>query len=361
MLQRRLNPVEEGPVLAPFLKPSRVAVVGAGLVGSTYAYTVLLEGIADEICLIDVRREKARGEAMDLSHAVPFTRRTAIWAGTMDDLEGANVIMISAGAAQEMGESRMQLLRENARIVGDVAEQAGELAPGAVLLVTTNPVDAMSYVAMKRSKAEPSQVIGSGTALDTARLRLLMGANLGIDPRSIHAFVLGEHGDSEMVAWSRAQVAGTGIEAWQEMDEDDRRAIEDDVRTAAYKVIRMKGATCYAIGLVLARITEAILKDSRTVFSVSTYLSGEYGIYDVYLGVPAVVGREGVLRTIEIPLSKDELARLQESGRVVRDAIEALDLGQGETTASRSKPLRPRRATKKPRLSQESPRHRRSS
>lgn len=316
--------------LHPIAKPTRIAVIGAGLVGSTYAYTVLLLGLADEICLIDVRADKARGEAMDLNHAAPFTRRTSIWAGTMDDLDEADLIMISAGMNQKPGQTRMELLTENARIVGDVAEEAGRLAPGAVFLVTTNPVDVMSYVTMKRSKASPSRVLGSGTALDTARLRFLVGNQLGIDPRSVHAFVLGEHGDSELVAWSRAQVAGTGIEDWPDMDEGERRTVEDDVRGAAYQVIRMKGATHYAIGLTLAKITEAVLKDSRTVFSVSTYLQGEYGIYGVYLGAPAIVGRNGVVRTLEIPLAKDELGRLQESGRVVRSAIESIDLGQRE-------------------------------
>jgi len=320
--------VEEGPLLAAYAKPARVAVVGAGLVGSTYAYTVLLLGLADEICLIDVNRNKARGQAMDLSHAVPFARRTTVWAGTMDDLKDAQVVMISAGVAQEPGQTRMDLLKKNAEIVGDIAEQAGQIGPGAVYLVTTNPVDLMSYVTMQRSRIAPSRVIGSGTALDTARLRYLVGSRLGIDPRSVHAFVLGEHGDSEMVAWSRAQVAGTGLEDWLEMDDSERRSLEDDVRSAAYQVIRMKGATYYAIALALARITEAVLKDSRTVFSVSAYLRGEYGIYGVYLGVPAVIGRDGVLRTIEVPLSRDELGKLQESGNVVRSALEALDLAR---------------------------------
>ncbi len=321
--------MEQGP-LVPFAKPTRVAVVGAGLVGSTYAYTVLLQGLADEICLIDVKKDKARGEAMDLNHAAPFTRRTSIWAGTIEDLEDADLIMISAGMNQKPGQTRLELSKENARIVGDIAEEAGRLAPGAVYLVTTNPVDVMSYVTMKRSGVSPSRVLGSGTALDTGRLRFLVGSRLGVDPRSIHAFVMGEHGDSELVAWSRAQVAGTDIGDWPLMDEEERRAVEEDVKGAAYQVIRMKGATYYAIGLALARITEAVLKDSRTVFSVSTYLQGEYGIYGVYLGAPAIVGRDGVLRTIEIPLSKEELARLQDSGSVVRSAIASLDLGHRE-------------------------------
>lgn len=319
----------EERLLSACAKPTRVAVIGAGLVGSTYAYTVLLQGLADEICLIDVRVDKARGEAMDLNHAAPFTRRTSVWAGTMEDLAEADLIVISAGTNQRPGQTRMELLQENARIVGDIAEEAGARNPGAVFLVTANPVDVMSYVTMKRSGASADRVLGSGTALDTARLRYLVGDDLGIDPRSVHAFVLGEHGDSELVAWSRAQIAGTGIEDWP-MDEHDRKAMAADVKGAAYQVIRMKGATYYAIALTLAKITEAILKDSRTVFSVSAYLEGEYGIYGVYLGIPAIVGRGGVLRTIEIPLSEEELSGLQESGRVVRHAIESLDLGRRE-------------------------------
>ena len=350
-----------------YAKPTRVAVIGTGLVGSTYAYTVLLQGLADEICLIDVKADKARGEAMDLNHAAPFTRRTSIWAGTMDDLSEADLIMVSAGVNQRPGQTRMELLKENARIVGNIAEEAGSINPGTVFLVTTNPVDVMSYVTMKRSKVSPSRVLGSGTALDTARLRYLVGSNLGIDPKSVHAFVLGEHGDTELVAWSRAQVAGTGIEDWPDIDEDDRKAIAADVKGAAYQVIRMKGATYYAIALALAKITEAVLKDSRTVFSVSTYLQGEYGIYGVYLGVPAIVGRGGIIQTLEIPLSKEELAGLQESGRVVASATDSLDLdrrqlvGAGrfeaaeELGASPAEPRRPQRTrmrqvTKRPRL-----------
>jgi len=317
-----------------YAKPTRVAVMGTGLVGSTYAYTILLQGLCDEICLIDQKADKAKGEAMDLNHTLPFTRRTGIWAGTPDDLSEADLIMISAGTNQRPGQSRMDLLRENAGIVGDIAEEAGAKNPGSILLVTTNPVDVMTYVAMKRSGMDPAQVLGSGTALDTARLRFLVGSDLGVDPRSVHAYVMGEHGDSEMVAWSRAQVAGTGIDDWPDMDEPGRRSIEDDVRGAAYQVIRLKGATYYAIAMTLAKITEAVLKDSRTVMSVSTYLTGQYGIYDVYLGAPAIVGRSGVLRTLEIPLDKNELSALQESGRVVRNAIESTGIGRRELTGA---------------------------
>ncbi|HHW17530.1 MAG TPA: L-lactate dehydrogenase [Firmicutes bacterium] len=307
-------------------KPSRVAVIGTGLVGSTYAYTLLVEGTADEIVLIDINREKALGDAMDLNHAVPFAKPTEIWAGTMNDVKEADVIVVAAGAAQKPGETRMDLLERNADIVGHIAEEAGRLAPGAVLLVVTNPVDVMSYVAWVRSGFPPERVLGSGTILDTARLRYVLGEDLGIDPRSIHATVLGEHGDTELVAWSRAQIAGTNLLEWPELTKERREDIFAEVRDAAYHIINLKGATYYAIALALARLTETILKDLRTVYSVSAYLRGEYGIHGIYLGIPCVVGREGVVKTIELPLSKEELEALLISERAVRRAIESLGL-----------------------------------
>lgn len=299
---------------------SRVAVIGCGLVGSSYAYTLLVQGIASEICLIDANKDKAIGEAMDLNHAMPFARRTEIWAGDMEDLVGASVVVIAAGAAQKPGESRMDLLYRNTDIVGSIAREAGRLAPGAVYIIVTNPVDVMAHVAMVRSGVHPSRVIGSGTALDTARLRSLLGRRLSLDPRSIHAFVIGEHGDSEMVAWSTANVAGVSLEKWSRLDQEAKDRIFSEVRNAAYEIIARKGATYYAIALALARITEAILRDQRTVFSVSTYLQGEYGLHDVYLGIPCVVGKEGVLQTIELPLSPQEKERLHYSAKVVKDA-----------------------------------------
>ena len=305
---------------------TKIAVLGTGLVGSTYAYTAVLQGLASEVCLIDVDQDKARGHALDLAHATALGQRCDVWAGTIEDAADADVIMISAGFSQKPGQTRLDLISQNANIVGDIAREVGRLAPSAVYLVTTNPVDIMAYVAMKESGAPPSRVIGSGTALDTVRLRFLIGERLGVDPRSVHAFVLGEHGDSEVVAWSRANVAGTPLGEWPQIDEFDRQSIEDDVRNAAYQVIRLKGATYYAIGLTLAKITEAILKDTHTVFSVSAYLDGEYGISGVHLGVPAVIGRSGVVATIETPLSPEELSALRQSAEVVRQAARSLEL-----------------------------------
>jgi L-lactate dehydrogenase len=312
-------------------KPVRVVIIGSGLVGSTYGYALLLHDIADEICLIDVNRDKAVGQAMDLNHAMPLLKRTEIWAGDMEDVRDADVVMIAAGVNQKPGETRMDLLRRNAEIVGNVAEEVGKTTRNAIILVATNPVDVMAHVSMVRSGLPPSRVMGSGTALDTARLRYLAGRELGIDPRSVHAFVMGEHGDSEFVAWSRASVAGIDIEDWGGFHEMARDRIESEVRGAAYEVIEKKGATYFAPAMALMRITEAIVKDLRTVMSVSAYLEGEYGIYGVYLGVPAVVGREGILRISETPLSREELGSLQDSGRIVREAVEATRLHEWVT------------------------------
>ena len=211
-------------------KPVRVVVIGAGFVGSTYAYTLLLHDIADEICIIDVNRDKAVGQAMDLNHSMPLLKRTEIWAGDMDDVRDADVVMIAAGVNQKPGETRMDLLRRNAEIVGNVASEVGRIARNAIILVATNPVDVMTQVSMIRSGLPPSRVMGSGTALDTARLRYLVGRELGLDPRSVHAFVMGEHGDSEFVAWSRASVAGIDLLDWDGFYDAARKRIESEVR-----------------------------------------------------------------------------------------------------------------------------------
>ncbi len=309
-----------------FQKPSKVSIAGTGLVGATYAYTLLLRGTADEICLIDRKREKALGESMDLNHAIPLMERTNIWAGSAGDMADSDLVVISAGSSQKPGETRMDLLNRNAQIVGDIAEKAGSLAPEAILLVVTNPVDVMSYVALARSGLPPERVIGSGTVLDTARLRYVLGDELGIDPKSIHASVIGEHGDSEIVAWSRAAIAGTPLGQWIQLTKSHRDEVFREVRDAAYEIIDLKGATYYAISMAMARITESILKDLRSVYSVSAYLDGQYGVNGVYLGTPSVIGREGILRVIELPLSAEELKAFRKSADTIAKAIKGLNL-----------------------------------
>lgn len=306
-------------------KPSKVSIIGTGRVGSTYAFTLLLRETAEEICLIDDNKERALGESMDLNHAMSLVQRTTIWAGSIQDVVDSDLVAICAGSAQQPGETRMDLIHRNAKIVGDIAEKVGQLAPNAILLVVTNPVDVMSYVAMMRSGLAPQRVIGSGTMLDTARLRYVIGEELGISPQHIHASIIGEHGDSEIAAWSGATIAGTSVRNWA-LSETHLQSMFEEVRDAAYNIINLKGTTYYAIAVTMAKITEAILRDLRSVYSVSCYLDGEYGVRGVYLGTPAVVGREGILRVIELPLSQDELEAFKVSARTVKQAIQNLNL-----------------------------------
>ena len=312
--------------LLSFPERSRVVVVGSGLVGSTYAYTLLVEEVADEICLIDADKQKASGQSLDLGHAVPFARKTAIWAGTTHDLGSADIVVIAAGASQKPGQSRMDLLRENSRIVWEISRDVGRLNRRAVLLVVTNPVDVMSYVAWRASALPPNQVIGSGTLLDTARLRWSIAGELGVDPRSVHVHVLGEHGDSEVPAWSLGNVAGIPLDSFPAMGRQKRRELFQRVRDAAYHIIDTKGATYYAIALALTRLTQAILKDSRTVLSVSTLLREYQGVREVYAGMPCVIGRRGVIQVLDLPLTGQESRKLRRSLEILKRAQESLNL-----------------------------------
>ncbi|HHY35621.1 MAG TPA: L-lactate dehydrogenase [Firmicutes bacterium] len=307
-------------------KPSRVVVVGSGLVGSTYAYTLLVEEVADEICIVDIAKEKAIGQALDLGHAVPFARKTTVWAGTIDDSESADIVVIAAGASQKPGETRMDLLRENSRIVWEIAREVGRLNPRVILLVVTNPVDVMGYVAWKASGLPSNQVMGSGTLLDTARLRWSIAGELDIDPRSVHIHVVGEHGDSETVAWSLGNVAGIPLNSFASLTQEKRHELFEQVRNAAYHIIDTKGATYYAIALGLTRLTQAILKDSRTVFSVSTLLRDCQGVQEVFAGMPCIVGRKGVMQVLELPVTGQEATGLRRSLEILKRAQESLDL-----------------------------------
>ncbi len=330
------------PEQMPPLHSMRVAVIGAGHVGATFAYALLLRGLASEIVLIDANHERAEGEAMDLAHAVPLTHPTRVWAGDYVDCVGAAVTVITAGAAQRPGETRLALLERNAAIVGDVVAQVVRHNPAGLLLVASNPVDVLAYETWRISGLPASRVIGSGTILDTARFRALLGQHFDIDPRNVHAYILGEHGDSEVAAWSIATIAGMPLTAYCAAhgivcERADMDAIFRQTRDAAYAIIERKGATYYAIGVGLARIVEAILRDERSVLSVSTLVDGYAGIADIYLSVPAVVGRGGVERVLRPALAADEVAGLQRSAGVLRERIAELrEAGSGGVQASSS-------------------------
>ena len=316
--------------LAP-AHPTRVAVVGTGAVGSTFAFGLLLSGLASEIVLSDANERKAEGEAMDLMHAVPFARTARVWAGPISDCRGAAVTVIAAGAAQKPGETRMDLVAKNAAIFRELVPQVAEANPDGIILVATNPVDVLAYLTYRISGLPAERVIGSGTILDTARFRMLLADHYGVDPRSVHAHIAGEHGDSEVPVWSSANIAGMPIgdfatAAGMAHDDDDLREIFENTRDAAYQIIERKGATYYAVAAGLVRIVQAILRDQRTVLSVSSLIGDYYGIDDVYLSLPTVVGRRGVERTLRLGLSAEEASGLRRSAGLLRETIEAIGL-----------------------------------
>jgi L-lactate dehydrogenase len=309
--------------------PLRVAVIGAGNVGATFAYTLQLSGLAAEIVLVDLDHERAAGEAMDLSHAVPFSSPTRIWAGDYADCGGALVTVITAGANQRPGESRLDLARRNARVFAEIVPRVVEANPDGLIVTTTNPVDVLAFEAWQLSGLPAERVIGSGTILDTARFRFVLSQHLGVDPRSVHAFVAGEHGDSEVPLWSSANVAGMHVERYCaargcRFDEGTRTRLFTSTRDAAYAIINSKGATYYGVAAGLARIVEAIVRDQHSVLSVSSLVRGAYGIHDVYLSLPAVVGRRGIEQVLGLELSAAELEGLRHSAEVLRTSIDSV-------------------------------------
>ncbi len=310
--------------------PTRVAVVGLGNVGATLGYALLLSGLAAEIVLIDKNHAKAEGEAMDLNHAVPFAHPTRIWAGDYEDCAGAAVVVIAAGANQEPGETRLDLLQRNASIFADVVPRIVEHNRDCILLIATNPVDVLTYTSLRLSGLPPHRVIGSGTILDTARFRYMLSQHFGVDPRSIQAFIIGEHGDSEVPVWSLANIAGMRLEDfctaqgcscdWKALD-----AIFEQTRDAAYHIIARKRATYYAVAAGIMRIIEAILRDQNTVLSVSSLVSGAYGISDLCLSLPSIVNRDGIAKVLHLQLTNDEAQKLQRSAKVLRNTLAQLN------------------------------------
>jgi L-lactate dehydrogenase len=302
----------------------RIAIIGCGHVGSTSAYSLLLDGSAREIVLVDANPDFAEGEAMDLQHAVPLGRPVRVWAGDYKDASRASVAVIAAGVGGRQGESRLDLLSRNVVVVRDCIRRLMAAGFNGIILMTTNPVDVLAQVAQDESGMSVNRVIGSGTVLDTARLRAMLSARLGIEARSIHAYIIGEHGDSEIAAWSAARVAGVPLLDYCQSDCPDFESILSRVRRAAPEIIVRKGYTSFAIASCVERISKAILRDERTVLPVSTMMSGQYGIEDVYLSLPCVVGRNGVERIIELPLNDAEREGLRASAELLRRTFASL-------------------------------------
>jgi L-lactate dehydrogenase len=294
---------------------------------------MVLRGIGREIVMVDLNRRRAQAEADDIFHAVPFAHSLLVRAGEYRDLAGSRVVILAAGVSMRPGETRLGLLERNAAIFADVVPKVLAYAPEAVLLVATNPVDIMTHLAARYAGAHgvpPTRVIGSGTTLDTARFRVLLGRHLGVDPQHIHGYVVGEHGDSEVLTWSLVTVGGMpltefGRQQGVTLDESLRQEIDHQVRDAAYAIIEGKGSTYYGIGAALARITDAILKDQRAILTVSTPVAEVLDVCDVTIALPHLVGKEGVLSSLPLPLSTEEQDQLRASAQVVCTAIEELD------------------------------------
>ena len=312
--------------------PTKIAIVGgAGAVGASAAYALMISGLASEIVLVDVNERRAEGEAMVLAQGAPFVRPVIVRHGTYADCAGCHIVIITAGAAQEPGETRLDLVKKNTGIFRSMIPQIAEAAPHAILLVVANPVDVLTLAALKFSGFPTGRVIGSGTVLDTGRLRSLVGQKLEVDPRSVHGYVIGEHGDSEVVVWSRTTVgsmplADFCIQRNRPFDRYILDRIADEVCHAAYEIIERKGATYYAIGLAIRHIVEAILRDQNTILTVSSLLTGQYGISDICLSLPSIVDHNGVEVVLEPPLCKEELAALQRSAQVLGETARAAGL-----------------------------------
>jgi L-lactate dehydrogenase len=306
----------------------KVTIVGTGLVGMSYAYALCIKGLVREIGLVNRTAAKAEGEAMDLSHGMPFTKPIDIRAGGYEMCKDAHIVVIAAGANQKEGETRLDLAKRNVKVVEDIVPRIMEHNPHAVLLMVSNPVDILTHVAMKVSGLPPGRVISSGTVLDTMRFRHLLSEYYNVDARNVHGYVIGEHGDSEVLVWSRVNIAGIPLmdycQACGKSMDARKKEIDEDVRNAAYHVIKRKQATYYAIGLAMARITEAVLMNQRGVLTVGTLMQGQYGIEDVSLSLPCVVGEKGVDHVLANPLAEDEEHSLRKSAQVLREGLDSV-------------------------------------
>jgi L-lactate dehydrogenase len=311
----------------------KIGIVGSGFVGATAAYAMVMRGVGRQIVLVDVNQDRARAEADDLNHAVPFSEPLHVQSGSYHDLVGSRVVVITAGANQRPGETRLDLLKRNALIIRDIVPQVLDYAPEAILLVASNPVDGLTHMAAKvagQQRTLPGRVLGTGTTLDTARFRTLLARHVGVDAQHIHAYVIGEHGDSEVLTWSLVTIGGIPLEEFCRLRNltvcsEDRQEIDDQVRNAAYRIIAGKGATYYGIGSAIARIVDVILRDQRAILTVCAPMEEVGGVKDVTLALPHLVGGQGSLTTLQLPLDESEQAALHNSAQIVRKAIDQIE------------------------------------
>ncbi len=309
----------------------KIVIVGAGAVGSTFAYSLLIRGLAAQIAIVDINKDRAEGEAMDLNHGLSFAYPTRIWAGDYSDCKDADIVVIAVDKGQKIEQSRLELAQGNFQIMKELIPNITEYNKDCILLVVTNPLDVMTYAALKLSGFPKSRVIGSGTALDTARLRYLLGEYLQVDPRNVHAYIIGEHGDSEVPVWSLANVAGIKLRDYCPIckvpyNVEDFNRLFLKVRNAGYDIIKRKGRTFYAVALAMTKIVESILRNENAVLTVSSYLHEYHGVSNICLSVPTVLNRNGVRETLEIPLDQKEIKDFQESAAIIKNVADSLGL-----------------------------------
>ncbi len=311
--------------------PRKVAIIGCGFVGSSIAFSLMQRGLFTEMVLLDVDGAKAEGEAMDLSHGLPYIASMDIRAGTYDDIGDCALVVITAGVNQKQGETRLDLIGKNVAILKNIIPQITSRGFEGILLIVSNPVDVLTYAAYRISGYPKRRVIGSGTVLDTARLKYLLGERLRVDSRSVHAFIIGEHGDSELAVWSGANVSGVDLPAFFQLQgqkgaQTALQEIYEGVRDSAYEIIARKGATYYGIAMAVARIADSIVKDERAVLPVSVLLEGQYDLQGLCLSIPSIIGRNGLEQVLEIPLDQGELRALECSAQQLRKVIREMEL-----------------------------------
>ena len=304
----------------------KVVMIGCGFVGSACCFSLMQSGLFSEMVLIDTDKAKAEGEALDISHGVPFSKPIKIYAGDYDDIKNASLIIISAGANQRPGETRLDLVKKNISIFKSIIPEIKKRDFKGILLIVANPVDILTTVAIKLSGLPENRVIGSGTVLDTARLKHELGNHLNVDPRSVHAFIIGEHGDSEIAAWSSANISGIPLHNFCEMrghfnHEEATKKIAEDVKNSAYEIISRKKATYYGIAMAVKRICEAIARDEKSILPISSMLHGQHGIEGISLSMPAIVGKDGVETLVPIQLNDEEVSKLRLSAKTLQDIL----------------------------------------
>ncbi|MGH4120329.1 L-lactate dehydrogenase [Clostridium sp.] len=312
-------------------KGNKISIIGAGFVGSTTAFALMTSGLASEIVIVDINKEKAEGEAMDLSHGAPFVKPIDITSGEYSDTKESDIVIITAGIGPKPGDTRLDCISKNLKIYESIVPEIVKYSPDSILLVVSNPVDILTYITYKLSGFPSNRVIGSGTVLDTSRFKYMLSKHFEVDARNIHTYIMGEHGDSEIATWSLTSIAGMKVDeycniACKKCDGKFKFGIYNEVKEAAYNVIQKKGSTYYAVALAIKRIVEAILRNENSILTISTLLKGEYGIEDVYMGVPTILGREGAKKILQVNLSDEENSKLIKSSNILKSVIKDSDL-----------------------------------